>query len=144
MFPSKATSLISDDGVRLDRSASDLSLPSSDIDLTEDQVLELPAIDASKAAFSATGKVLRAIVNRPDFEFVVNDQGSTALHCVGSIENAWTLLDKADVSVMKVKNKDQDTPIGAVFKRAANFKKDTNFVDFIMAMIQKCPEALGM
>lgn len=139
-------SLVSDDGSsaeKLSKSASEVATTACEI--SEGQVEDMSAEQASKAAFVAQGKALEAILKRPDFSFVTNEQGSTLLHLMGaSVPNALMLLQRANSSLLLAKNRDGDTPLSALCKRASTLKKESRFVELVLAMIKACPESLGL
>jgi len=98
--------------------------------------------EANLLALSASGEMLAAIVSREDFSFAVDSRGNSVLHLLGAPLN-FALLEKADRAVLMAKNSEGDTPLAAVAKRVGALKKEARFVEFLLALIAKCPDALG-
>ncbi len=164
----KALDLVSSSGenkLDLSVSGSDLSLSSS-MNAETTTVEQARTIDKEKAnllAFTASGALLRTIVERSDFDFVNNSNGSNALHMATSLDSLFVLLskvclfvclfvsnilkkqlNKADESTIMSRNKEGDTVLSAVCKKASSLKKESRFAEFVCLLLLKCSECVNV
>jgi hypothetical protein len=132
------------DGKPLTRSSSSSSL----VLVKPEQVPELSEEEANDLMATATGKVLEALLRRPDVRVatVSNSTGATPLHSAASLEGLLLMLEMPDaVKALTVKARDSlDTPLHSLCKRAQLFRREgPRLAEAVTRLVSMGSEAVG-
>ena len=130
------------DGKPLARSSSGSSLAL----LKPEQVPELSEEEANAHVAMATGKVLEALLARPDVRVSgVSGTGATPLHAVASLEGLQQMLAKPDAAAaLAVRARDSgDTPLHALCKRAQLFRRDPRLAETVVRLVAMAPATVA-